>query len=401
MDKLIREGIRRVFNNKLKPGRVDSRMVRENAEKLWQGILDGFNKDPKSVTFGSPEQRLLINLRYNVHVMAAFKNHHNVLDITRQLFDKDGKVKEFNQFYKDVKPIMGDYNKVWLEAEFDTARAAARSAGREMGFFKKGGKVTYMTKRDGRVSDEHKLLDGITLPVTDIFWDTHTPPLRWRCRCYKRWAGYDVPDVRPTSLPNIQPMFANNPFKTGKVFNEAHPYFNVESQYHKLAENLFGYKPPVDPIKYENNLKIFNKLYENPLYNLEGIDNLMGGYIFRHIKSDTKEFSQLLNVGKKLVSIPGKKNPDFNMNGIPAELKANETPTISAIDNALRKAKSQAGIVILDIKSNIKPAELEKAVYNRVQRTDEIHEVHILYKDKIYKLTRQEIINRTFFGKIK
>jgi len=43
--------------------------------------------------------------------------------------------------------------------------------------------IRYITKGDDRVRDEHAAWDGVTLPVDDPFWNTHTPPCGYRCRC--------------------------------------------------------------------------------------------------------------------------------------------------------------------------------------------------------------------------
>ena len=43
--------------------------------------------------------------------------------------------------------------------------------------------VRYVTRRDARVRVQHQLWDNVTLPVGDPFWDTHTPPCDYRCRC--------------------------------------------------------------------------------------------------------------------------------------------------------------------------------------------------------------------------
>ena len=43
--------------------------------------------------------------------------------------------------------------------------------------------IRYITKADDRVRDEHAAWDGVTLPVDDAFWNTHTPPCGYRCRC--------------------------------------------------------------------------------------------------------------------------------------------------------------------------------------------------------------------------
>lgn len=43
--------------------------------------------------------------------------------------------------------------------------------------------VRYVTRRDGRVRDEHAQWDNLVLPVDHAFWKTHWPPNGWRCRC--------------------------------------------------------------------------------------------------------------------------------------------------------------------------------------------------------------------------
>lgn len=48
--------------------------------------------------------------------------------------------------------------------------------------------LVYVTAGDEKVRPEHRLLDGVTRPKDDPFWDTHTPPLGFNCRCTLRAA---------------------------------------------------------------------------------------------------------------------------------------------------------------------------------------------------------------------
>lgn len=43
----------------------------------------------------------------------------------------------------------------------------------------------YVTAGDHGVRDSHAALNGLILPVDSPFWDTHTPPWEWGCRCEK------------------------------------------------------------------------------------------------------------------------------------------------------------------------------------------------------------------------
>ncbi|MEO5336879.1 MAG: phage minor head protein [Magnetospirillum sp. WYHS-4] len=96
--------------------------------------------------------------------------------------------------------------------------------------------LRYIAILDGRTRPEHRALHGTVLPVDHPFWDTHTPPNGWYCRCtvqqlsrrdLDRW-GYTEsrsPDIeweakgiatpeghRTVRVPKgIDPGFAYNP----------------------------------------------------------------------------------------------------------------------------------------------------------------------------------------------
>lgn len=45
----------------------------------------------------------------------------------------------------------------------------------------------YLDSDDDSVRDSHAALDGIVLPADHPFWENHTPPWEWGCRCQKVW----------------------------------------------------------------------------------------------------------------------------------------------------------------------------------------------------------------------
>lgn len=55
----------------------------------------------------------------------------------------------------------------------------------------------YLTSGDDAVRDSHAALDGLVLPADSPFWDTHTPPWEWGCRCQKVFlSADDVKDIQ-------------------------------------------------------------------------------------------------------------------------------------------------------------------------------------------------------------
>lgn len=55
----------------------------------------------------------------------------------------------------------------------------------------------YVTAGDSRVRDDHKNLDGVTLPKDHKFWDTFMPPNGFNCRCQ----AIPLYDQRPVKFP--------------------------------------------------------------------------------------------------------------------------------------------------------------------------------------------------------
>ncbi len=73
-----------------------------------------------------------------------------------------------------------------LKLIYDTNVRTAHAAGRWQRFEASRAThpyIRYITMQDERVRASHAAFDGVTLPIDDPFWNTHTPPLGYRCRC--------------------------------------------------------------------------------------------------------------------------------------------------------------------------------------------------------------------------
>lgn len=101
--------------------------------------------------------------------------------------------------------------------------------------------MQYRTAKDERVREEHAILDGITLPFDDKFWDEFFPPNGWNCRCEaiqvskKRYEPSNPSEAlargrAATYKPNADgvnkaTIFRFNPGKEQRIFPKKHPYF--------------------------------------------------------------------------------------------------------------------------------------------------------------------------------
>lgn len=71
---------------------------------------------------------------------------------------------------------------------------------------------------------DHLHYVGTIRPIDDPWWNTHTPPLGWGCKCSLRQTRADATAVPPDGDP-ISPVFQNNPGKTAAPVTYKHPYF--------------------------------------------------------------------------------------------------------------------------------------------------------------------------------
>lgn len=96
--------------------------------------------------------------------------------------------------------------------------------------------LMYVSVNDDRTRPLHKEWHGIVLPIDHPFWDKRYPPNDWGCRCSARRTSKPVNDngIDVDDMADLPKQFNINVGKTGKVFNDDHPYFKVPG-YDKVA----------------------------------------------------------------------------------------------------------------------------------------------------------------------
>ena len=130
------------------------------------------------------------------HIFSGMKVAHELNEGHLSLLDENGNRKPFERFLNDVRKIDKTYNKNYLQAEYQFIHSSAIMAAKWEEFSKTGDRylLRYRTVGDNRVRPAHAALHGVTLPMSDPFWEQHYPPNGWRCRC-------DVVQVRRGKYP--------------------------------------------------------------------------------------------------------------------------------------------------------------------------------------------------------
>lgn len=175
-------------------------------------------------------------LQRSNYIFSGMKAFHELNEAFPSLLDENGNRKSFEQFLSDIRAIDKTYNSNYLRAEYNFVQASAEMADKWESFMQDGDRyyLQYRTAGDGRVRPEHAALHGVTLPITDTFWEEFYPPNGWNCRC-------TVVQVRKSRYPatphdeamalgeqalerDTKGMFRFNPGKEGKAVPDYNPY---------------------------------------------------------------------------------------------------------------------------------------------------------------------------------
>lgn len=170
------------------------------------------------------------------YIFSGIKAFHEMNEAFPSMVDENGDRKPFEKFLNDVRKIDEKYNANYLHSEYNFVAASATMAAKWEQFAEDGDRyyLQYRTAHDDKVRPEHAALDGVTLPMSDPFWETYYPPNGWNCRC-------SVVQVRKQKYPATDHgeamsrgeealsgdklgMFRFNPGKQGKAMPDYNPY---------------------------------------------------------------------------------------------------------------------------------------------------------------------------------
>lgn len=141
------------------------------------GILDGgFQKVEMS-------DKMRERLTRSNYIFSGIKTFHELNEAFPSMLDENGNKKPFERFLNDVQKINSTYNANYLHAEYNFVQASATMAAKWEQFSEDGDRynLQYRTAKDDKVRPEHAALDGVTLPMSDSFWETYYPPNGWNC----------------------------------------------------------------------------------------------------------------------------------------------------------------------------------------------------------------------------
>ena len=116
--------------------------------------------------------------------------------------------------------------------------------------------LQYRTAADDKLREQHRAMNGITLPSTAPFWKSYYPPNGWNCRCtavqvlkdkYPAWDPVVAMQAgdKATGSPK-QRIFRFNPGIDKQLFPPKHPYYKLSKQEAEKVKEVVGKMVPTD-----------------------------------------------------------------------------------------------------------------------------------------------------------
>lgn len=356
------------------------------------------------------------------YIFSGMKTFHELNEAFPSLLDENGDRKPFEKFLNDVRSIDETYNKNYLRSEYNFVTQSSQMAAKWERFSEDGDRyyLQYRTAHDDKVRPEHAALEGVTLPMSDSFWESYYPPNGWNCRCtvvqvlkskYDATPHGEAMDRGSEALDGERyNIFRFNSGKQQKAVPDYNPYTIKRCNDCDVAKGKMplGFASESDLcascIKVRECWTRIHGSASEEFYECETKHGKVR-VSSMHGKNEKKENVRVATYlaekhGYEIDLIANPQNEtsadSFNKTlGIEQEYKVNATPTRSSIDNLIRKGAKQADSIVLFVDSDISLNELSSALHDRVKRTN-LKNVMVVIgkKDKTY--TFDEITSKGF-----
>lgn len=349
------------------------------SEKLFQIANKYLTESIQKVfnaSYGSKNYEKTIQLIRNVNQFAGYKAAHFSAAL-KKTDDEDKQHALLNRFESQ------------LVAESNLAERAARSAEQWQEFERTKHlypNLEYMPSRSAEKRAEHKNLYGIIKPIDDPFWDKYLPPNGWNCKCRAKRTKAK-PTELPEHLPKAKQGITGNAGKSNEIFKADHPFmrnatpakkkninrhlkrFNLNAEYGKIdykAKNgsSINVHPFADTTDVANNYRIA-KLFVNTYKKID-----------MRIRPDAN--GEYTGIGSN-----GKKNPEYEINGLLADVK--RVFSLKEVQSTIAKAVEQGNeIVLFEIKGDFSTNRLINELKTEVSENP-FKEIYIIKDNKITK----------------
>jgi SPP1 gp7 family putative phage head morphogenesis protein len=400
-DAIIDKIAQDLHDGKMKPSDLNQELITKTYADLSEGVGKGFGETwLKNKSDGS--STLVTEMKKNLYTFASAKNYAQLETLNKMLYYQDGGLRPFNEYSQLAKGINRQYNKNWLQAEYQTARTAGQMAKKwqriqdDKDLFPN---LKYRTVGDDLVRDEHAVLNGIIRPVDDPFWGTHYPPNGWRCRCDVVQTAEDVTSTKVAIDPN--PDFVGNVGKDEEIFTKNNKFFKLlktDTNALKNAELAKLNAPYQLAYKSKSNKNVSASIYYDKTDFAANLES-------------AKIISDELNVNigiRPHINIEKYKNPEFTIKGKVGDLAVRESDNLrkfvsNTFDSKLGKKGQlrdfEECFLVFNFKNavfdSVKIVEVSQQLWSKFQHYKTVENIYMINGNKALKINR-EIISKGF-----
>ncbi|MEX6627554.1 phage head morphogenesis protein [Tenacibaculum salmonis] len=387
-----------MFDERVVPIELQHKLINYYYNNLGKAINIGYSNNLEHF-----DTVLSENLHTNILEFSAFKEASFRNSLT-ELITNNKNLPTWSEFKKKALETSKLYNVNWLNSEYHQTVATANMAGKWQSFQTTKElypNLKYITVGDKKVRDKHKKWDGFIAPISHPIWKKLLPPNDWGCRCDIIPTDENPTDGYTNFIPKVKEEFANNPAISGKVFTKSSYETSLSKDLKKEAKtNISEY------IRNSNNI-IKSK---HKKLNIElGSDN-------NDLKRNYEVAAALVNdldiniLIKKHDNTIGVKNPEYLINN----KYLGDRKSIKGYDGIIWQIdSSKKQMMHISVNPNklpyyiiwdldlIENLEIEKVIQNlkkkiTKERGRNIKGMLFYYKNKVFELSREEIVARDF-----
>jgi SPP1 gp7 family putative phage head morphogenesis protein len=396
-DAIIDKIAQDLHDGKMKPSDLNQELITKTYADLSEGVGKGFGETwLKNKSDGS--STLVTEMKKNLYTFASAKNYAQLETLNKMLYYQDGGLRPFNEYSQLAKGINRQYNKNWLQAEYQTARTAGQMAKKwqriqdDKDLFPN---LKYRTVGDDLVRDEHAVLNGIIRPVDDAFWGTHYPPNGWRCRCDVVQTAEDVTSTKVAIEPN--PDFVGNVGKDEEIFSKNNKFFKLlktDDNALKNAELAKLNAPYQLAYKSKSNKNVSASIYYDKTDFTANLES-------------AKIISDELNVNigiRPHINIEKYKNPEFTIKGKVGDLAVRDTDNLKSYINNTFSSKLGKKGQLRDLDQCFLVFNFKNTAFNTTQISDTsrqlwaklssyktVKEVYLINGEKVIKIEQDAL----------
>lgn len=265
-DKTLNNLLNKIYSGRIDPRHLPKDIYLKTAKHLSDGLFKGLDLDLKKASkaikkgsvsgLGAGDLELMEQMRQNVYMFSAAKTYQQVRELSALTVDKDGVLRNKNEFMADAKKVVTEYNKNWLNTEWETCVGQGQNAVKWFDIQANADilpLLQYVTIGEEHACSICRPLDGITALWNDPIWRKIMPLNHFRCRCLVKQLSKSearqsnrsaIDRAYNSAMEKMDDTFKMNPGIDGYVFGPKHPYFSVAKKDKALAKNNFGLPIP-------------------------------------------------------------------------------------------------------------------------------------------------------------